>query len=102
MSPKFNSSMTQLALVFENGNELTFDDFAKENGITYWYASELAMMLGYTDMTAITKAINKAYAVCNNLNIPIIENFIQVKSPNLDNDLKLTRFACYLTVMKAI
>ncbi len=99
MSQKFNSSMTQLALVFENGNELTFDDFAKENGITYWYASELAMMLGYTDMTAITKAINKAYAVCNNLNIPIIENFIQVKSPNLDNDLKLTRFACYLTVM---
>ena len=29
MSPKFNSSMTQLALVFENGNELTFDDFCQ-------------------------------------------------------------------------
>ncbi|ARU67605.1 DNA replication protein DnaD [Histophilus somni] len=91
---------TQLALVFDEQNtELTFDDFANQNGIVYWYASDLAMMLGYNDMQAILKAINKAYAVCNNLNIPIIDNFIQVSSPNTPNDLKMTRFACYLTVM---
>ncbi|HDR0641565.1 DNA replication protein DnaD [Pasteurella multocida] len=99
MKPKFDKSMTQLALVFEEGNELTFDDFANQNGIVYWYASDLAMMLGYNDMQAISKAINKAYAVCNNLNIPIVDNFIQTSSPNTQNDLKMTRFACYLTVM---
>ena len=99
MSKKFEKDMTQLALVFENGNSLTFDDFANQNGIVYWYASDLAMMLGYNDMQAINKAINKAYAVCNNLNIPIIDNFIQTPSPNSPHDLKMTRFACYLTVM---
>ncbi|HHT7859344.1 hypothetical protein NMV45_10620 [Pasteurella multocida] len=98
MKPKFDKSMTQLALVFEEGNELTFDDFANQNGIVYWYASDLAMMLGYNDM----QAINKAYAVCNNLNIPIVDNFIQTSSPNTQNDLKMTRFACYLTVMNGI
>ncbi|MGC6357612.1 hypothetical protein ACMXZC_07875 [Pasteurella multocida] len=45
MKPKFDKSMTQLALVFEEGNELTFDDFANQNGIVYWCASDLAMML---------------------------------------------------------
>lgn len=99
MSPKFDKDMTQLALVFEEGNQLTFDDFANQNGIVYWYASDLAMMLGYSDMQAINKAINKAYAVCNNLNIPIVDNFIQASSANTANDLKMTRFACYLTVM---
>lgn len=63
----------------------------------YWFASDLAIMLGYNDMQAILKAINKAYAVCNNLNIPIIDNFIQASSKNTPNDLKMTRFACYLT-----
>lgn len=99
MNSKFDKNMTQLALVFEEGNQLTFDDFANQNGIVYWYASDLAMMLGYSDMQAINKAINKAYAVCNNLNIPIIDNFIQASSSNTPNDLKMTRFACYLTVM---
>ncbi|KGQ37198.1 damage-indicible protein DnaD [Gallibacterium anatis] len=97
---KFDMINHQLALVFDEQNtELTFDDFANQNGIVYWYASDLAMMLGYTDMQAIHKAINKAYAVCNNLNIPIIDNFIQSASSNTPNDLKMTRFACYLTVM---
>lgn len=99
MNSKFDKNMTQLVLVFEEGNQLTFDDFANQNGIVYWYASDLAMMLGYSDMQAINKAINKAYAVCNNLNIPIIDNFIQASSSNTPNDLKMTRFACYLTVM---
>lgn len=97
---KFNNMNTQLTLVFDEENtKLTFDDFANQNGIVYWYASDLAMMLGYSDMQAISKAINKAYAVCNNLNIPIIDNFIQTSSANTPNDLKMTRFACYLTVM---
>ena len=43
MTQKFGNNMTQLALVFEEGTSLSFDDFAKQNGITYWYASDLAM-----------------------------------------------------------
>ncbi|WP_198236268.1 MULTISPECIES: BRO family protein [unclassified Gilliamella] len=96
---KFGFDMTQQTMVFTDNSELTFDDFAKQNGIIYWLASDLAAMLGYKDMSAINKAINKASTVCTSLNIPFFENFIQYSSPNYHNDFKLTRFACYLTVL---
>lgn len=91
--------MSQQVLVFEENAPLSFDDFAKQNGITYWLASDLAMMLGYADMKAIGKAINKAIGVCIGIEVSVQDNFIQQPSKNHTNDFKLTRFACYLTVM---
>lgn len=88
----------QLA-VFTESSGLAFDDFSSIDGLTYWLASDVAMMLGYSDMDAINKAINKAVAVCTTLNIPVFDNFIQYQSSNSRNDFKLTRFACYLVVM---
>lgn len=88
----------QLSLVFadeHNVNLESFDQFAKQNGITYWLASDLAVMLGYKDTSSLKKALNKAYSVCLSANIPVIENFIQIEN----SDFKMTRFACYLTVM---
>lgn len=96
---KFGCDMSRQLSVFSEESQLTFDDFARENGVTYWFASDLAMMLGYAGMEQILKAINKATAVCVNLNIPVFDNFIQMPSENVVNDIKLTRFACYLTVM---
>lgn len=96
---KFGCDMSRQLTVFDGSSQLTFDDFSRENGVTYWFASDLAMMLGYTGMDQILKAVNKATSVCINLNILVHENFIQMSSPNAANDLKLTRFACYLTVM---
>lgn len=96
---KFGCDMSRQLSVFDGSSQLTFDDFSRENGVTYWFASDLAMMLGYTGMEQIIKAINKATAVCINLDIPVYDNFIQMPSPNASNDFKLTRFACYLTVM---
>lgn len=89
---------TRLA-VFNEHTLTTFDDFAQSGDQVFWYASDLAMMLGYQDMQAISKAINRAHAICFQLNIPIVENFIQTASANCANDVKMTRFACYLTVM---
>ncbi len=96
---KFGCDMSRQLTVFDDDAQLTFDDFARENGVTYWLASDLAMMLGYTAMDQINKAINKATSVCVNLNIAVFDNFIQIQSDNSQNDFKLTRFACYLTVM---
>lgn len=96
---KFGCDMSRQLSVFSEGSQLTFDDFARENGITYWFASDLAMMLGYAGMDQILKAVNKATAVCVSLDIPVFDNFIQMPSENVANDIKLTRFACYLTVM---
>ena len=89
----------QLAVFNAPQSEITFDTFTHDGEHAFWYASDLAMMLGYTDMQAINRAINRAHAVCFQLNIPIAENFIQTSSANCENDIKLTRFACYLTVM---
>lgn len=87
-----------------NTNSLSFEDFKNENGITYWWASDLMKMLDYKDMKSFQKAIEKAIKTCMTLNIPYYDNFIQefrdVKG-ELQSDYKLTRFACYLTVMNA-
>lgn len=96
---KFGCDMSRQLTVFDETSPMTFDDFAGENGVTYWLASDLAMMLGYNGMDQILKAINKATSVCVNLDIPVYDNFIQMPSENAVNDFKLTRFACYLTVM---
>ena len=48
------------------------------------------------------KAVNKAMAGCATLNISIIDNFIQdtrVIDGKTVEDFKLSKFACYLTVM---
>lgn len=92
-------AMTQLDVFHFDEEKANFETFARENGIRYWLASELAGMLGYTDTDAVRKAVNRAMTVCMTLNIPVIENFIQVESDLDKNDFKLSRFACYLTVM---
>ncbi|MDR0415496.1 MAG: damage-inducible protein [Prevotellaceae bacterium] len=95
--------MEQL-IPFENTSftEELFEKQSQENGFTYWRASELMAMLGYKSLPSFSKSINKAMTTCNTLNIPIIENFQQVVNENGSIvDYKLSRFACYLTVMNA-
>ena len=82
-------------------DEPNFEALAKENGFTYWLKSGLARSLGYDDSKKLDKAINKATTVCLTLQIPVYENFVQVEGSGEDNDFKLSRFACYLTVMNA-
>lgn len=75
-----------------------FEDFSRENGVTYWLESELASMLGYSNLNAIKKASQRAMSVCITAGIPVVENFIQVTVDGCP-DVKMTRFACYLVVM---
>lgn len=81
-----------------------FEDYSHENGFTFWYASDLMKLLEYKSLESFQKAINKAMTTCNTLNIPILDNFFQetrlVDGKNI-LDFKLSRFACYLTVMNA-
>jgi DNA-damage-inducible protein D len=87
-------------LVKSDESPLNFEDFKNENGITYWWASHLMLMLGYKEMTSFKKAIDRAMKACISLNIDCLDNFIKEKNNDLE-DYKLTRFACYLTVMNA-
>lgn len=85
-------------------NELSFEDFKNQNGITFWWASELMLMLGYNDMKCFHKVIDKATKTFLSLGINHYENIICVER-EIDGknfpDFKLTRFACYITAMNA-
>lgn len=77
----------------------SFENFSHQNGFRYWLASDVARMLGYDDLNAVRKAINKAMGVCMTLAIPVHDNFEQIETESDRHDFKLSRFACYLTVM---
>jgi DNA-damage-inducible protein D len=77
----------------------SFEAFAQGNGFTFWLASKLLDCLGYATMAPIRKAVNNAMAACASLDIPIPDNFQETGHPAHGRDWKLSRFACYLTVM---
>lgn len=81
---------------------LSFEDFKNQNGITYWWASEFMLMLGYNDIKSFKKVIDRATRAFISLGIDHYENIICVtRNDNNEQDFKLTRFACYLIAMNA-
>ena len=94
----------QLDIFHFDFDKENFESYAKENGFTYWWSSDLMLLLGYETQNSFNKAINKAMTTCNTLNIPIPENFTQIlRDVNGKQfyDNKLSRFACYLVVMNS-
>ncbi|MEF8746669.1 MAG: BRO family protein [Candidatus Accumulibacter propinquus] len=83
-----------------DGDPPPFELLAQENGFRYWMASDLARALGYPDTEPLHKALNKALAVCMMLNINVLENFTSIEQGRAP-EYRLSRFACYLTVMNA-
>ncbi|MDD2965442.1 MAG: damage-inducible protein [Bacteroidales bacterium] len=86
----------------ETNSGLTFEDFKNENGITYWWATDLMAMMGYPDMKSFQKVLDRATKALVSLQIPHYENIIPEQRQvdgNLFQDFKMTRFACYITVM---
>ncbi len=80
----------------------SFEGLGQTNGGKFWFARDFMRMLGYESYQAFQKPINKAIATCTALNIPVAENFEQVRRV-IDGepvqDIKLTRFACYLVAV---
>ena len=89
-----------------NYNNQTFEDIKHidENGIEYWNARELQVVLNYKEWRKFENVINKAKMACENTGISIFEHFVGVDklSKRANNaevmikDYKLTRYACYL------
>jgi DNA-damage-inducible protein D len=96
--------MSDLELFMKSFSGDNFENYSHENGFTYWYAVDLMNLLGYESMSSFQRAINKAMTTCNTLNIPIIDNFLQeqrIIEGRPIMDFRLSRFACYLTVMNS-
>lgn len=82
--------------------QTSFEDFCRENGTTYWYASDFCLWLGYDDLKAFKNVLNKAIGVCTRLGVSVAENFREtdvIEDGKSRIDWKLTRFACYLLAM---
>jgi DNA-damage-inducible protein D len=83
-----------------------FDDFTIVGEVAdaakTWWASDLAQMLGYNDITSFAKTIRRAMGACLSANIDCSDEFSKTKrvvDGNVVDDFKLTRFACYMVVM---
>lgn len=85
-----------------HGQELSFEDFKQENGIAYWWATDLMKMLGYPNMKSFQKVLDRTTKAFVSLNIPHYDNIIATTRSTGEEsfqDFKLTRFACYMSVM---
>jgi DNA-damage-inducible protein D len=79
-----------------------FESLGQSNCFRFWWASDLASLLGYESLHSFRKAVERAMVTFTTLNIPVFENIVQeprVIAGKTVSDYKLSRFACYLAAM---
>lgn len=79
-----------------------FEALSKTNGFRFWWASELAVTLGYEGLAGFRKAVERAMIALTSLDIPVFDNIVQDQrevNGKTIVDYRLSRFACYLAAM---
>ncbi len=89
-----------------NKNNKSFEDIKHidENGIEFWYARELQVILEYKEWRKFNGVIQKAKNSCDNSNVNVLDHFVEVaKMVEIGSgahreqiDYELSRYACYL------
>jgi DNA-damage-inducible protein D len=78
----------------------SFEDFKHQNGHSFWWASEFMAMLGYDDFDVFkSKVVGRATQALISLGVDHYEQITPAVNEKGVNDLKLTRFACYMVAM---
>ncbi len=89
----------------------TFESIKKvdQNGIEYWSSRDLAKALDYADYRNFTSVIQRAREACRNSGQPTSDHFGDITemvaigsgAERVLDSIKLSRYACYLTVQNA-
>jgi DNA-damage-inducible protein D len=83
----------------------SFEESAyEEDGVEYWLARELQILLGYSDWRNFINVVEKAKLSCNTLGEEVFDHFVDVNkmvkigsgAERKQDDIMLTRYACYL------
>jgi len=83
----------------------TFEEYANEQeGVEFWMARELQILLGYADWRNFLNAISKAKESCRTIGEDVTDHFVDVTkmvkigsgAEKSVEDMMLTRYACYL------
>jgi DNA-damage-inducible protein D len=83
----------------------TFEDYAqKADGVEFWFARDLQILLGYTQWRNFLATIDKAKESCKNAGQIVDNHFADVskmvsigsEAERKIDDITLTRYACYL------
>lgn len=92
-------------------NQNTFESIkhCNENGQEFWFARELQTVLEYKEWRNFETVIKKAIAACQNSKMPVKDHFVDTNkmvllgsnTERIIQDIKLTRYACYLIVQNA-
>jgi DNA-damage-inducible protein D len=87
--------MDNIIQITDDTQGLSFEDFKNQNGITFWWASDVYKMLGYKSLTSFKEVIKRVARALDALKIDHWDNIVKVER-NGGEDYKLTRFAVYL------
>lgn len=89
----------------------TFESIKRidDDGVEYWSSRDLAKALGYADYRNFIAAIQRAKEACKNSDQPISDHFGDITEMVIIgsgaerplDSIKLSRYACYLTVQNA-
>jgi DNA-damage-inducible protein D len=83
----------------------SFEESAYEqDGVEYWLARELQILLGYSDWRNFINAVEKAKESCKTIGEAVLDHFVDVNkmvkigsgAERKQDDIMLTRYACYL------
>ena len=80
-----------------------------ENGVEFWYARELQIVLDYKQWHGFSQVIDKAKESCKSSEISVSEHFVGIDkmvqassgTERKRADYKLTRFPCYMIIQNS-